>query len=272
MRARQVSRSSSSEPGRWQRRSRAAAPSSSCRPSPPLGTGSEAAKKVDNSLLGAPARRTALPTAGFRRKALLLAWRARSEMPDAKFVNGRYKGTTDNIIEWAAYKWCLDQEVLRAVAVVESWWEMSVVGDNGDPFGLYQVRRPFHCWEGMLDRPPLHRLERRLLRRHHPRLLRRPDALAQHRRTRQGLHPRRPLGVAWAPGLRPLVDPARGQLHRGSAAAAGGEDLAPGLLSLEVGSGLRDRSATSSPPDVSSSRRIGKARGCRRQAAQDQGS
>ena len=81
------------------------------------------------------------------KRKLLAAWRARSEMPYAKYVNGRFEGTTDEIIEWAAYKWGLDEDVLRAVAVVESWWRMSVVGDNGDSFGLYQVRRPFHCWD-----------------------------------------------------------------------------------------------------------------------------
>ena len=29
---------------------------------------------------------------------------------------------------------------------VESWWHQSAVGDNGDSFGLFQVRRPYHCW------------------------------------------------------------------------------------------------------------------------------
>jgi hypothetical protein len=81
------------------------------------------------------------------KKKLLRAWKARSEMPYAAFVNGRFKGTTDEIIQWAAYKWGLDPDLLRAVAVVESWWRMSAVGDNGDSFGLYQVRRPYHCWD-----------------------------------------------------------------------------------------------------------------------------
>ena len=81
------------------------------------------------------------------KRRLLRAWRARSEMAYAKFVNGRFEGTTDEIIQWAARKWGLDPELLRAVAVVESWWRMSAVGDNGDSFGLYQVRRPFHCWD-----------------------------------------------------------------------------------------------------------------------------
>ena len=38
-------------------------------------------------------------------------------------------------------------DLLRAVATVESWWRMSTVGDNGDSFGLFQGRRPFHCSE-----------------------------------------------------------------------------------------------------------------------------
>jgi hypothetical protein len=68
-----------------------------------------------------------------------------SDMPYARYVNGRMKGTTDEIIQWAAYKWGLDEDVLRAVAVVESWWDMDAVGDGGDSFGLFQMRRPYHC-------------------------------------------------------------------------------------------------------------------------------
>jgi hypothetical protein len=81
------------------------------------------------------------------KRKLLKAWVARSEMPYARFVNGRFEGTTDEIIQWSAYKWGLDEDLLRAVAVVESWWRMETVGDAGDSFGLYQVRRPYHCWD-----------------------------------------------------------------------------------------------------------------------------
>jgi hypothetical protein len=76
----------------------------------------------------------------------LRRWRARSEMPYARFVDGRFRGTTDEIIRWAAIKWGLPRDLLRAVAVVESWWRQSAIGDNGDSFGLFQVRRPYHCW------------------------------------------------------------------------------------------------------------------------------
>jgi hypothetical protein len=68
-----------------------------------------------------------------------------SDAPYARDVNGRMRGTTDEIIQWAAYKWGLDEDALRAVAVVESWWDMDAVGDDGDSFGLFQMRRPYHC-------------------------------------------------------------------------------------------------------------------------------
>jgi hypothetical protein len=66
-------------------------------------------------------------------------------MPYAAYVNGHFRGTTDEIIQWAAYKWGFPADTLRAVAVVESWWRMSTNGDNGDSFGLFQVRVPWHC-------------------------------------------------------------------------------------------------------------------------------
>jgi hypothetical protein len=79
--------------------------------------------------------------------AQLRAFRAQSDMPYARYVTGRFTGTTDEVIQWAARKWGFAPDLLRAVATVESWWRMSTVGDNGDSFGLFQVRRPFHCRE-----------------------------------------------------------------------------------------------------------------------------
>ena len=76
----------------------------------------------------------------------LRRWRARSEMPYARFVDGRFRGTTDEIIQWAARKWGFPPRLLRAVATVESYWHQSTIGDGGDSFGLFQVRRPYHCW------------------------------------------------------------------------------------------------------------------------------
>ncbi|HEX3738078.1 MAG TPA: hypothetical protein VHV53_11090 [Solirubrobacterales bacterium] len=78
--------------------------------------------------------------------AELAEWRSQSTMPYAGLVDGRFTGTTDEIIQWAAYKWGLPVELLRAVAAVETWWEQSFVGDDGDSFGIFQVRRPYHCF------------------------------------------------------------------------------------------------------------------------------
>ena len=78
-------------------------------------------------------------------RALLARFRAQANMPYRDQVDGQFTGTTDETIQWAAYKHRLPPDLLRAVAVVESWWRMSTNGDNGDSFGLYQVRRPYHC-------------------------------------------------------------------------------------------------------------------------------
>lgn len=38
-------------------------------------------------------------------------------------VDGDFTGTTDEIIQWAACKWGIDENVVRAQALVESWWD-----------------------------------------------------------------------------------------------------------------------------------------------------
>jgi hypothetical protein len=60
-------------------------------------------------------------------------------------VSGGYTGTTDEIIQWAAAKWGLPDEVLRAVAVMESDWHQGKQGD--------QVTDPGRCLPGY-DRVP----------------------------------------------------------------------------------------------------------------------
>ncbi len=59
-------------------------------------------------------------------------------------VTGNFTGTTDEILQWAACKWGIDEDVVRAQIVQESWWRTSTVGDNGESFGLGQVRVGFH--------------------------------------------------------------------------------------------------------------------------------
>jgi len=59
-------------------------------------------------------------------------------------VTGNFKGTTDEIIQWAACKWGWSDELVRAEAVVESTWRQSTVGDGGTSYGLLQVRYLYH--------------------------------------------------------------------------------------------------------------------------------
>jgi autotransporter family porin len=55
-------------------------------------------------------------------------------------VDGNFSGSTDEILEWAACKWGWDQNYAKAEAVSESSWVQSTVGDNGDSFGILQVK------------------------------------------------------------------------------------------------------------------------------------
>jgi hypothetical protein len=55
-------------------------------------------------------------------------------------VTGRFTGTTDEILQWGAYKWGIDEDVLRAVAFRESEWLQGAVGDRGGSFGIMQVK------------------------------------------------------------------------------------------------------------------------------------
>jgi chitodextrinase len=59
-------------------------------------------------------------------------------------VTGNFTGTTDQIFKWAACKWGIDENLLRAVAVQESDWHQNTEGDyaNGcyHSFGIMQVK------------------------------------------------------------------------------------------------------------------------------------
>ena len=59
-------------------------------------------------------------------------------------VTGNFTGTTDEVLQWAACKWGIDEDIVRAQIALESWWTMTAVGDNGESFGLGQVRVPYH--------------------------------------------------------------------------------------------------------------------------------
>src|SRR5262249_6359792 len=61
-------------------------------------------------------------------------------------VTGNFTGTTDEILQWAACKWGIDEDIVRAQAAKESWWDQRSVGDNGESFGLLQDRKPYMEW------------------------------------------------------------------------------------------------------------------------------
>lgn len=85
------------------------------------------------------------------------AWAAK--MP---FVQGQFTGTTTEMFSWAGCRWGIDENLLRAVAVIESTWHQSTWGDRcggGDPtigsFSVMQIKNK-NCdgsllWGGMPD-------------------------------------------------------------------------------------------------------------------------
>jgi hypothetical protein len=75
------------------------------------------------------------------------AFRRYSDLPRryTKRVTGNYTGTTDEILQWGAFKWGFSPDVFRAVATIESWWKMRAVGDEGRSYGIMQVKRGPHC-------------------------------------------------------------------------------------------------------------------------------
>jgi hypothetical protein len=87
-----------------------------------------------------PASASAVPWSNVGIPPSFTKWYAKRAL-----VTGNYKGTTDEIIQWAACKWGIDPDLMRAVAVQESDWKMSEVGDYcGTPgqgsYGLFQVK------------------------------------------------------------------------------------------------------------------------------------
>ena len=46
-----------------------------------------------------------------------------------KQITGNFTGTTDEILQWVACKWGIDEDIVRAEAVVESHWYQSQLGD-----------------------------------------------------------------------------------------------------------------------------------------------
>ncbi len=82
-----------------------------------------------NRSRGAPLRMPASAWRGFD------AWHGLSRR-----VDGRFTGTTDEIIQWASCKWGFPRELTRAQAYVESRWNQRFRGDAGASVGVMQVK------------------------------------------------------------------------------------------------------------------------------------
>ena len=59
-------------------------------------------------------------------------------------ITGQFRGTTDEVLQWAAHKWGVDEELLRASAAHETWWKQDAIGNGGYAYGLLQVHRLHH--------------------------------------------------------------------------------------------------------------------------------
>jgi hypothetical protein len=92
-----------------------------------------------------PSNRRANNTVPDRRD--LRHFRRYSDLPRRykRRVTGNYRGTTDQILQWASYKWGFSPDVLRAVSAIESWWKMRAIGDHGQSYGLFQIKKGHHC-------------------------------------------------------------------------------------------------------------------------------
>lgn len=111
--------------------------------SPALSDAEAAARVTRSSWEPRPANYTAnhtIPTA-----TQLATFRSQNTTPAwyRDRVTGNFTGTTDEIIQWAAHKWGIDEDLVRAQAVKESWWTQSTLGDGGISFGLMQIKSTY---------------------------------------------------------------------------------------------------------------------------------
>ena len=104
-----------------------------------LPSGAQCAARVRDAAEIRPENAAANANRGGRQYA-----NSRTDWAGFNRVDGDFAGTTDEIIQWAACKWGIDEDIVRAQIIKESYWYMSTVGDGGDSFGVGQVRRSAH--------------------------------------------------------------------------------------------------------------------------------
>ena len=52
-------------------------------------------------------------------------------------MDGQFTGTTDEVLQWGAYKWGFDPNMVRAIAANESWWHQY---ETGASYGILQIQ------------------------------------------------------------------------------------------------------------------------------------
>jgi autotransporter family porin len=104
-----------------------------------LPSGAECASRVKAAAEIRPENAVANANRGSRANA-----NTRSDWSGFSRVDGDFSGTTDEIIQWAACKWGIDENIARAQVIKESFWYQSANGDAGESWGLGQVRDTAH--------------------------------------------------------------------------------------------------------------------------------
>ena len=106
--------------------------------SPPLSDAEAAARALLHPIEATPGNETynrRVPTpeeiSAFRSEADKAGW---GDEPYNPYVTGNFVGTTDEIFSWAACKWGIDEDTIRAVAVQESEWRLSPPMSLGPAF------------------------------------------------------------------------------------------------------------------------------------------
>jgi hypothetical protein len=104
-----------------------------------LPSGAECASRVRDAGEIRPENDAANATRGSRANA-----NTRPDWSQFGRVDGDFAGSTDEIIQWAACKWGIDEDIARAQVIKESYWYQSTNGDSGESWGLGQVRDTAH--------------------------------------------------------------------------------------------------------------------------------
>lgn len=105
-------------------------------PGASLPTDAECAARVVKTAENRSANAAANATTGAAGAATYRNWGTNATaVAYAKRVSGNYKGTTDEIVQWASCKWGFDPEPVRAQVMIESSWRQGAYGgfvpDNG---------------------------------------------------------------------------------------------------------------------------------------------